>query len=58
MGEASHPSRDVRKSGDDGNNKVWAIRKKVGLMLIIRYGQYIFDGCKKLRGKVKVMCVK
>ena len=52
---------DGRKSGNDGNNKIWAIRKKVELMkkrrygqyvkvemtLIIRYGQYIFSGCKK-----------
>ena len=33
-----------RKSGVDSNNKVWAIRKKVELMKIRRYGQYIKVG--------------
>ena len=57
-----------RKSGVDGNNKVWAIRKsgvdgdkKVGIMLIIRYGQYVKSGnnkWEKLGGKVKVVCAK
>ena len=30
-----------RKSSIDSNNNVWTIHKKVGIMLIRRYGQYI-----------------
>ena len=33
-----------RNSGNNGNNKVWAIRKKLVLMKIRRYGQYVKSG--------------
>ena len=69
-GEQLHKIRyggryEGRKSGVDSNNKVWAIYKKVGvedkkvgIMLIIRYGQYVKSGnnmWEKVRGKVKVV---
>ena len=47
-----------RKSGNDEDNKVWTIRKKVELMEIRRYGQYVksgIDADNKVWAKVEMV---